>query len=478
MNGYVTEEYEEGSYEYDTLPQGTGLNAFRILGMDPRFILFIPFMAIAALLPGTKNPYYWFAGFQVRLTEVVLIAMGFVFILVKLFFGRSIPCSKSTKRFFLYPLFVLGLFEIISLAWGDVEGIRRLMSTRVLYMWSSLIAPVLVISGLPQERRHLFMNLFSFFLAFVILIYIGLSFWFPSLRPSYPYVERFEVTLGWIRVSGPLFGAATMGVVVLPVIAYCAAPFLVQGAGKVLWLTLAILFIVATVLSGSRAALLGVGFLLVLLALAFSRKAMKFIIPMLMLVVLGLLVWDVPERFRTLKDTARFESYKTGMRAFASGPSSIWVGHGHGSFYRELDPLEPKTRSIISDKPIVGSRSTAYGFSLLNSHSTFIYTLVETGLVGFLLLATPFVWLTWRCFARRYRSIKTPTMLQARIALLGCIATFPLMAMDAYVVKNYWITVVWVIYAVGAAEAIEEAEYLASFTYQDYYIEDKADSYS
>lgn len=473
MNGYVTEEYEEELYEYGTLPEVTGPNAFRILGMEPRFILFILFMAIASLLPGTKNPYYWFAGFQIRLTELVLIAMGFVFMLVKLLFGRSLPCSKSTKRFFLYPFLLLGLFQIFSLVWSDVADIRRLASMRVVYMCSALIASVLAISGLPQERRRIFMHLYSFFLACVILIYIGLSFWFPSFRPSYAYIEGFEAALGWIRVHGPLFGAATMGVVVLPVMAYCLGIFLTRGAGKILWAVLAIFFIVAIVLSGSRAALLGVAFLLLLLALMFPIKATKFLVPTLILVGVALLVWDVPERLRVLKDTARFESYKTGMRAFASGPPSILVGHGHGSFYNSINPA----KTVTPWRKVVGTQMTRYGFSLVNSHSTYIQTLVETGLVGFVLVITPLMWLTWRCFAKRYRRIKTPMMLQARIRLLGAMATFPLMAMDAYIIRNYWLTTVWAVYAVSAAEEVEEAEYLESCAYQDYSIAEEADSY-
>jgi len=458
------QNYESGELLYYSQPYEYNFRRGKFF-----FAAVVLFLAIKAFLPGSRDVYYQFANLQIRLTEIVLITLGTLLIVVKLIFDSSHPCLRSTKRFFLYPFLLLGLFELISLMWSTIAGSKPIIAMNVLYMWSAATAAVFAMSGLSKERRHLFTNLLSFFMFFVIFTYIGLSFWFPSFRPSYEYIE---VTLGWIRVHGPLFGAATMGMVILPTIGHCAGQFLTQGKGKLLWAILAIFFIIAIVLSGSRGGLVGIAFLLLLLILISPTKTSKFIVPLLVLVVLALLFWNIPERFRQLRDTARFESYKTGLRAFTSGPLPILIGHGHGSFYGE----EAITRPSALGRARLGSRYTEYGPSLVNSHSTYLHTLVETGLIGFLLVVTPLVWLTKKYFAGKYRKIKTLEMLRARVVLAGVIATLPLMAFDHYIIQNFWIFLIWATYAVSAAEEIEQLE-LESSDYHDYYEEDEANNY-
>ena len=449
---------------------------YNILGINPLFIIVFLFLGLKALVPGILDTWQWVLGVQLRRSQLLLILFAFVVLVVRIFGRSSTFYAKSTRRYFFYPLLILCLLEIISLAWSDSEY-KWQMFMYAVYMLCALLASVLLVSGLCGAYRRRFMNNLTGFLAFILFIYIGLSFFFTGLRVSSRFYETVTVGLGWVRVYGPLAGAATVGVLVIPAAAYCIGAVVGAGKMKPLWLFLSVYFLLVVLLSGSRAGLLGVSFLVILLAVTQRKKILWALIPIISIGVVAIMIWGIPERFKNLQDTDRVESYKTGLRAFYSNPSAFLLGRGHGDFYRLSGDIRQKAISMIARERGVYSRISEHGFTLERSHSTYIKTLVETGIVGFLLVLTPLIWIFWRCYAGKYRKIKTPEMTRARITLVGVIATFPLMAMDHYIIQNFWIFLVWSIYAVSAAEEVKEVEYLESCAYQDYSIAEEADSY-
>ena len=422
-----------------------------------RYTLFALFFGIKAFLPGLKNRWFYFSGCYVQSTDIVLILMGIIFILAKVFFIKETSYAKTTRRFLYYPLCLLIIYELISMTYYGDNYYTKQLTLRPLYTFSALTGGIMCVSGLWRVQRYNFIRYFIYLFAFTMFVYLGLSFIFPSFRGSSEIVEA-SAELGWIRVYGPLIGAATVGIAVIPAIAWCLSFYMTSSRGKTKWLFLTIFFIAICVLSGSRVAVLGVFCLLGLLSLLFIKKTIKFIIAMVIIGMIIISVFGIPERFKNLKDTARIETYKTGIRASTSGGIKVFLcGRGHGSFYSNVGNL---LNVSGVQKKVVGVQTTAYGFSLVNSHNTYIQVLVETGLIGFIFLVIPLFWLAHRCFGRKYRRISNPLMVQGRVALLGTIATFFLMAVDAYIVKNFWIIVPWVIFAVCAAETVEEAIYV------------------
>lgn len=446
---------------------------YHILGINPLFIIVFLFLGLKSLAPGILDTWRWVLGVQLHRSQLLLILLLFVVLFVRIFGKRSTFYSKSTRKYFFYPLLALCFLEIISLAWSNSEY-KRQMFMYAVYMLCALLASVLLVSGLCGSYRRRFMNNLTGFLVFILFIYIGLSFFFPGLRVSGQFYGTATEGLNWVRVYGPLVGASTMGFLVIPVAAYCIGAVVGAGKMKPLWLFLSLYFLLVVVLSGSRGGMLGILFLVILLAVTGRKKILWVLIPIISIAVVAIIIWGIPERFKNLQDTDRVESYKTGLRAFSSNPSAFLLGQGHGDFYRLSGDIERAGISKVARERGAYSRISEYGFTLERSHSTYIKTLVETGIVGFLLVVTPLIWIFWRCYAGKYRKIKTPEMTRARITLVGVIATFPLMAMDHYIIQNFWIFFVWSIYAVSAAEEVKEAEYLESCTYQDYSIADVA----
>ncbi len=422
------------------------------------FIILSLFLGLKALMPGVYDTWQWVLGVQLHRSQIVLILMTVVVLAYRIIGGRSNYYAKSTRKYFLYPLLALGFLEMLSLAWSASEYKRQMLMYAV-YMLCALISSVLLVSGLGSAQRRRFMNNVTLFLAFILFVYVGLSFFFPSLRASSQFYQTIAVGLGWARVHGPLVASSTMGFLVLPVAAYCFGAAMGAGRWKFLWLLLAVYFLLVVLLSGSRAGLLGGLFFVALLVMSQRVRILWTLIPIISITVIAIMIWGIPERFRNMEDSDRVESYKTGIRAFSSNPSAYLFGQGHGDFYRLSGDIKRRGFSRLGKDRGEYSRMTNYGFTLERSHSTYIKTLVETGIVGLLLVTTPLIWIFWRCFSKRYRGIMNPEMTQARITLLGVIATFPLMALDHYIIQNFWILFVWSMYAVSAAEAIQEVFY-------------------
>jgi len=430
------------------------------------FIILALFLGLKAIVPGVYDRWQWVLGVQLHHSQILLILMTFVVLVYRIIYRRSNDYSKSTRKYFFYPLLALGFLEILSLAWSGSEY-KRQMFMYAVYMLCALLSSVLLVSGLTKANRKRFMNNLTVFLAFILFVYIGLSFIFPSLRVSSKYYETVTAGLGWARVHGPLVGSAAMGFLVLPVAAYCFGMGIGTGKRKLLWFLLAAYFLLVVLLSGSRAGLLGGLFLLALLAISQLKRILWVLIAIISITMFAIMIWGIPERFKYLQDIDRVESYKTGLRAFSSNSSAYLIGLGHGDFYRTSGDIKRRGFSRFAKDRGEYCRTTKYGFTLERSHSTYIKTLVETGIVGFLLVTTPLVWIFRRCFSGRYRKIMTPEMIQARMTLLGVIATFPLMALDHYIIQNFWIFLIWSIYVVSAAETVLEVYFEEHFGRED-----------
>jgi O-antigen ligase len=451
-------------------------NDYAILGMNPAFIILLFFLGLKSLAPGILDTWRWVLGVQLHRSQLLLILFALVVVGSRILKKNSTFYTKSTKRYYFYPLLALCLLEMISIAWSGAEYQRQMFMYAV-YTLCALLASVLLVSGLYGASRRRFMNNLTGFLAFVLFIYIGLSFFLSGLRVSSRFYETASVGLSWVRVHGPLVSAAAIGFLVIPIAAYCIGAVVGSRKAKLLWFFLSIYFLLVVVLSGSRAGLVGILFFLPLLAVTQRKKVLWVVFPIILLGLAAVMIWGIPERFKNLQDTDRFETYKTGIKAFYSEPSAYLFGRGHGDFYRLSGDIEPAGISMVERERGVYSRMSKYGFTLERSHSTYIKVLVETGIVGFSLVVTPLIWLFWRCYASRYRKIVSPEMTRARITLVGIIATFPLMALDHYIIQNFWIFVVWSIYAVTAAEEVKEAEYLETCKYLDHSVEEETNHY-
>jgi len=343
------------------------------------------------------------------------------------------------------------------MSWNGQELLYKAYSfVQALMMSVTVLGAVVLISGLSYEKRINITSRLTFILSFVVIVYMGLSFVFPSFRPSSAYMDRSDFTLGFMRVFGPLAPSSTLSFALFPALSYSISRLFVSGKSKLFWGMFVLLFFVATLATGSRAAILGLMMFILVFVLVYKISALKVILPIGILLGLVILIVGIPERYFQFEDNARVETYKTGMRAFTSSPKAILVGAGHGRLYSRLYVLSERARTNANDW-FMQSKQTEYGFTIYSSHSTLVRLLAETGLIGFLLFVTVLLWLAWRLFGRRYTRIKNSVMFHGRISLVGCLAGYILMPFDVYIIEYSWLSFIWFIYAICAVETIGEA---------------------
>lgn len=424
----------------------------------PGSLLFIfsLFVLIKCLVPASKGRYIPFLfGSYIWWAEILFIGLTLIIVCYHLFsvFPRI---SKDTGRKVLTPILLLGFFQLVSISWnGQTIQYKAYSFIQTFMMCAVVFAAVMLVSGLSFENRIKVTSRLTLVLTFVLIVYSGLSFLFPSLRPSTEFVDRTEYALGFIRVFGPLAPASTLSFALLPALSYSMSMFLIQGKSKFLWGTLTLIIFVGILATGSRAAVLGLMVFVFVYILVHKISAFKIIVPIAVLFGVIIAIMGIPERFRTLEDRSRLETYKTALRSFASSPQAVIVGVGHGHLYSLLH--DNTLRSLHHmDRWYLQTKDSPYGFTLRNSHSSFLQPLAENGLIGFSLFIIIEIFLLWRLFAWRYSRMPDIRIRQGRVALVGCVAGFVLMSLDVYILSSSWLSFIWLIYAICAAETIGE----------------------
>jgi len=452
---YTYEEYPQIPYDY--LAEDTYDLQSRPSTRTLVFILSV-FLLYKCLLPATKTHFRALPfGLYIYDKEIAAVFLALIIGFVRLFNRSRSRISIQTKRKILMPLLLLGLFQVISMAWNGRQEImyQAYSLLQVFMMCAAVFAAVMFISGLTYASRIYVVTRLVLILVFVLMVYMGLSFLFPSLRPSTAWMERTEYTLGFIRVFGPLAPASTLSFALFPALGYAISMLFMSGRSKGFWGAITLIVLIGIIGTGSRAAVLGLGSFVFVFMLVSKVRSLVFVLPVGVLLGIMVLYVGIPERYIHFKDTTRFETYTTGLRAFSSSPQAIMFGVGHGRLYSQLheNTFRMATRKASWHLRV---RGTEYGVSFYESHSTIVRLLAETGLIGFCLFMVILVWLVFRLFALRYSRIKDPVMLQPRIALAGCVSTFILMPFDIYFLTYTWLTFIWLIFAIAAAETIGE----------------------
>jgi O-antigen ligase len=392
----------------------------------------------------------WFLVFAL----MVVLARG-----LGMFSGRI---SKSTKRWYLVPILLLGLLQITSLMWNGRPPLEKGYSfLQTVYMCAPVLTAVLLVSGLSYANRIKVACGVVLILTFVVLVYMGLSFAFPELRPSTAWMYRIVPGLGFIRVFGPLGKATTLNFILFPVLGFTTGMLFVPGYSKTFWGLITFVIFATIVGTGSRGAVLCMAaFGILILVTLRVVKALKVIVPVALILGGVTIFTGIPQRYLEMVDPGRTETYKTAFRAFSSRPRNVIVGVGNGGMY-----------SMLHDNTIRGLRGqqrwylltkeTEFGFTLRSAHSTVTQVLVETGSVGFLLLMTVLLWVLRRFLGRRYRRCRDPWTIQARLTLAGCAASMVFMIPNTFFFNLPWLVFIWSMFVITAGETVAESSWLA-----------------
>ncbi|MHC4693734.1 MAG: O-antigen ligase family protein [Planctomycetota bacterium] len=416
-------------------------------------------------------------GLHIWWSQMWFIVLAFTVVVARGLGMFSNGISKSTKRWYLMPILLLGFLQIISLSWNGRSTLERGYSfLQTVYMCVPVLTAVLLFSGLSYANRIKVVSGVIIILTFVILVYLGLSFVFPGLRPSAPWIHRIVPGLGFIRVFGPLGKATTLNFILFPALGFTTGMLFVPGHSKGFWGLVTFVIFVTIVGTGSRGAVLCMAaFGILILVTLRIMKAIKVVVPVAL--VLGIVIFftGIPQRYFEMIDTPRTETYKTAFRVFGSRPRNVIVGVGNGGMYSMLHDdtlrgLHGRRRWYLS------TNETEFGFTLRSAHSTLTHVLVETGLVGFILLSTVLLWALRRFIGQRYRRCRNPWMIQARLTLAGCAASMVFMIPNTFFFNLPWLVFIWSIFVITAAETVAESSWFEEN--EQMYAADESLSYS
>jgi O-antigen ligase len=99
------------------------------------------------------------------------------------------------------------------------------------------------------------------------------------------------------------------------------------------------------------------------------------------------------------------------------------------------------------------SEQTDFGETLRSSHTALMRTLVETGIVGGVLLYGTFGWIALHLL-RRASPERRPFVMEGKALLAGCVGVIPNMALDEFLVGAPWIVFLWLLYVVLGSEMV------------------------
>jgi len=390
-----------------------------------RFFLLCLLLLPISLIPLTKSIYIPFIGNTIMDHRVFLVLMiGLLTMILKVTTWSSKPINPQTKKWFLWPFLLLGLFQAISVLWSESDSETRIYSLLCTFLlWSSVYAGVSLVSGMSYTRRHKMAMWLVLLLTGIMVVYILGSTRFAGLRPSAGFYRREELYAGIQRVGGPLAGATGLNFVLFPALGYSLGLVFFGNRFRFFWITTSVILVATIILTGTLAAVITLLVMSILVMVVLRIKSILITIPMALLIGIFILWLGMPERYFTkdilTRPGGRSESYKTALHAFSSSPPAILFGVGQGTLYR---PPQVYHYFYDPDRSKV-SRPTSYGFSLKGSHSTILQPLAETGLIGFLFLVVILCWISRLFFCQKIYSLPRP-LYSAKSACFGRLRSY------------------------------------------------------
>ncbi|WP_165444567.1 O-antigen ligase family protein [[Pseudopropionibacterium] massiliense] len=238
------------------------------------------------------------------------------------------------------------------------------------------------------------------------------------------------------RLNTPLAGAASVHVALL----LGAAGFLglaASGRARAVNATAACATLLGLFLTASRAGVASAGVLLLVLLLRWRprRHAVAFRLALggvAAAAVVGVAVLH-PEfsRLLSLTDEYRARNTATGLAAVSRDLATLLFGTGEGTVW----PWMAYESALVRLEPD-WDLWTPFGPVLPNPHSTYLWALVELGIVGLALLLAAL----WPVLRGGLRRGLPPLVAPMAMALLLSLVSF---ATDTHLVKNFPVALVW-----------------------------------
>ena len=405
--------------------------------------IWVGLLAFLGLLPGSREGVIHLGGLMMLWREFALIAAAALLLAGAAVWGRPLAVhhGRRGKRLpgeiwiaVLWTGWVVGRWVGAGRA-ADVHAVSLLLLNV-----AAFVIPLWVIHLAAAAGRLQRLYLWTVVTVIGLLtIYFAESVGLTGFRTD----KTIDAWMGVHRLNGPLSSANNMGALILLSLGCCLHRAHERAsARRALWWVATLWLLVLSLMTGSRGGL-AVIFLYVGLLLLAARR----IGPMLVLggaVAMALLLaaqFMSFERYKTTYEPARWQSYQTAMEGWLSSRGNFWCGFGLGQVYRWHErELEMLMDRVTPPGPEL--LPTPIGESLSHPHSTVLYLLVETGLVGAALL----LWLPVAESLHGVLAILSPLRRDAgppdlaTLAGLAAACAFPLHLINTYFLHQYGVS--------------------------------------
>jgi len=239
-------------------------------------ILLSLFLLPVSLIPSTWGTFFHYPLLPpIWWTENFLLIFAALVLIYKLLTGSRM--ATATFRFLLVPILLLGLWQIISLAWNGRDADMRIYSlSQSLLMVAAVLSGTILASGLDATQRLRLARWLVWLVGGIVSVYAGLSLVFPGWRPSYDWLNVSTKGLSFIRMYGPLGTSTTLNFVLLPMLGICVGMLFLPRTWKPIWIAAALFFTGCIVLTGSRGGVVSFAAFCVLLLPAVRIRSMMF----------------------------------------------------------------------------------------------------------------------------------------------------------------------------------------------------------
>jgi O-antigen ligase len=337
-------------------------------------------LVVLAFMPGRFTLWVDVAGVPMNHRYFLVIPVAVFYLLM-----WWPPRPTQSLWHYNLPGLTLGLllYSAISMLWSGMSqrdiapmGYVVVMNILVFTLGYTLVARRSSV-GVGAFLRRL-----TLFLAAVGLVYSADRFFNLGFSQLPWYLSE---AFGIPRVSGPLYGASQVHIIMLPALGFAVNQVIVVRSHRWLYLGAAFALVIAIMGSGSRAAYLILFIFAVLTVFSVQNKRQRtwIIGAMLSMLVLGMVIVfakATPERLMHMEDMARGATHLTAWNIWMNAPfEKKLFGSGHGAWWPWY--LNSTIPGGVENAGLAYV-TTPYGITLFHPHSVLLLLGVELGLVG------------------------------------------------------------------------------------------------
>lgn len=417
----------------------------------PRQLLFeMPFwlMILAcALIPGSVAPWIDWNGLPLRAVELGIAATA------GLYFAFCIPGRLSGASAAAWapvlPFLAAAGYAALGLSWTELDSDNAsAMAVTLAFGVAAAALAASLLDALPAAAIDGFLWRLTVALAAISALYAAESILSLGLRSE---ANRSLFTdFGMDRVRGPLYGAATGYVALLPALGFAVERALSRrGWGA----RLAVAgFLLAILGMGSRAGVMLAA--LYLLTLFVSRQRLRRKAAMIaVFATLGALAAALVfsrasmERLRSFNDSGRELTHRMAANYLREQPrANLLFGAGYGAVWSWYFRDAQKGDLVAAGDNLTW---TPFGQALYHSHSTALTMAVELGLPGLAAFCWQLAAIGGIVFASRRAGRWLSLSSAVAVASLGFF-------FDLLLFKNTTVNLIWWLYAAAASRLTKE----------------------